>query len=48
MISLSTVKTHLSACFAKLGVGGRAEAFAVLADDGTAFLHDVGRRAGAR
>jgi DNA-binding NarL/FixJ family response regulator len=47
-ISLSTVKTHLSACFAKLGVGGRAEAFAVLADDRTAFLPDVGRRAGAR
>jgi DNA-binding NarL/FixJ family response regulator len=47
-ISLSTVKTHLSACFAKLGVGGRAEAFALLADDGRAFGHDLGRRAGAR
>jgi DNA-binding NarL/FixJ family response regulator len=41
-ISLSTVKTHLSACFAKLGVGGRAEAFAVLADDGAAVRHDLG------
>jgi DNA-binding NarL/FixJ family response regulator len=30
------------------GVGGRAEAFALMADDRTAFLPDVGRRAGAR
>ena len=45
MISLSTVKTHLSSAFAKLGVGGRSEALAALADD-RALLHD--RVAGAR
>lgn len=38
MVSLSTVKTHLSSSFAKLGVGGRSEAFAALADEQGALL----------
>jgi DNA-binding CsgD family transcriptional regulator len=45
MISLGTVKTHLSSAFAKLGVGGRAEALAALADE-RALLPD--RVAGSR
>ena len=45
MVSLSTVKTHLSSAFTKLGVGGRSEALAALADD-RALLHD--RVAGTR
>jgi DNA-binding NarL/FixJ family response regulator len=45
MISLSTVKTHLSSAFAKLGVGGRSEALAALADE-RALLPD--RVAGSR
>jgi len=46
MISLSTVKTHLSASFAKLGVGGRSEALAALADEQSALLpgHGAGHR----
>jgi DNA-binding CsgD family transcriptional regulator len=42
MISLGTVKTHLSSSFAKLGVGGRSEAFAALADEQRALLPDPG------
>jgi DNA-binding CsgD family transcriptional regulator len=42
MISLSTVKTHLSSSFAKLGVGGRSEALAALADEHRALLPDHG------
>ena len=45
MISLSTVKTHLSSCFAKLGVGGRSEALAALADEHAALR--PGREGGA-
>jgi DNA-binding NarL/FixJ family response regulator len=33
MVSLSTVKSHLSSAFTKLGVGGRSEALAAVADD---------------
>jgi DNA-binding NarL/FixJ family response regulator len=39
MVSLSTVKTHLSSAFTKLGVGGRSEALAAVADD-RALLSD--------
>jgi DNA-binding NarL/FixJ family response regulator len=45
MISLSTVKSHLSSSFAKLGVGGRSEALAAIADEHGAVLpgHGAGR-----
>src|SRR5262249_6683129 len=45
MISLSTVKTHLSSSFAKLGVGGRSEALAAIADERGTLLpgHGTGR-----
>jgi DNA-binding NarL/FixJ family response regulator len=42
MISLSTVKTHLSSSFAKLGVGGRSEALAALADERAPLLPESG------
>ena len=45
MISLSTVKTHLSSSFAKLGVGGRSEALAALADEQAALLPGSGTAA---
>jgi DNA-binding NarL/FixJ family response regulator len=38
MVSLSTVKTHLSSSFAKLGVGGRSEALAALLDESAPVL----------
>jgi DNA-binding NarL/FixJ family response regulator len=46
MISLSTVKTHLSSSFTKLGVGGRSEALATLAEEHAPLLphHGAERR----